>query len=153
MLDIEVRAKWSASILLTLPILVMPTLDQQVPLICLFVCLFVVCLLFSGWRGLLLSGARSVPVYRYQGTVVWTTLKVSHLTPLYYIHITDCSIFSIRTFYLEPWHQNINIYFLWIVYIFVYFCIIPHFVYICIYSTQLPLTDCCCYCCCCLLVY
>eukprot|EP00800_Vazella_pourtalesii_P011656 TRINITY_DN2806_c0_g2_i1.p1 TRINITY_DN2806_c0_g2~~TRINITY_DN2806_c0_g2_i1.p1 ORF type:complete len:407 (+),score=63.22 TRINITY_DN2806_c0_g2_i1:60-1280(+) len=28
-LDIEVRAKWSASILLTLPILVMPTLDQQ----------------------------------------------------------------------------------------------------------------------------
>ena len=71
MLDIEVRAKWSASILLTLPILVMPTLDQQVIPICLFICLFVclfVCL-FSGWIGAPLSGARSVPVCRCQGTV------------------------------------------------------------------------------------
>ena len=46
MLDIEVRAKWSASILLTLPILVMPTLDQQVMChdyisVCLFVYIFV----------------------------------------------------------------------------------------------------------------
>ena len=56
MLDIEVRSKWSASILLTLTRLVIPTLDQQVMrhesnicllLVCLFIYLFVVRLLFT----------------------------------------------------------------------------------------------------------
>ena len=90
MLDIEVRAKWSASILLTLPILVMPTLDQQVMChdyisVCLFVYIFVCCLfvylfvcLFSGWKGVLLSGARSVPVYRCWVNVARTTHRVRH---------------------------------------------------------------------------
>ena len=85
MLDIEVRAKWSASVLLTLPILIMPSLDQIVSSCCclpvvvylLFTyCLLVVYLYTSGWSGVARSGRGNVSAWQSQENAVSTNQKV-----------------------------------------------------------------------------